>query len=96
MIRLSSMRSNQFMFKICRKSKSKECRLSGNFAKVCICILEGGHMSFLDVDADPRTIWLSLTIHIYIVNYSCSLKWYYILFFIIFLLIIFNIIFDTY
>ena len=50
MIRLS-LRSNKFMFTICRKFKSKECRMSGNFSWVCICILEGGHFSFLNANA---------------------------------------------
>ena len=60
MIRLS-LRSNQFMVTLCRKSKSKKCMVSGSFAWVCICILEGGHFSFLDANADPRMIGLALT-----------------------------------
>jgi hypothetical protein len=37
-----------------------ESRMSGSFAWVCICILEGGHFSFLDADADPGTTGLAL------------------------------------
>ena len=34
--------------------------MSGSFAWVCICILEGGHFSFLDADADPIMTRLAL------------------------------------
>jgi hypothetical protein len=33
----------------------KECRMSGSFAWLCICILDGGHFSFPNADADPGT-----------------------------------------
>ena len=36
--------------------------MSGNFTWVCICILGGGHFSFPDADADPRTTGLALTV----------------------------------
>ena len=35
--------------------------MSGSFAWVRICIPDGGHFSFLDVDADPRTTGLALS-----------------------------------
>ena len=35
--------------------------MSGTFVWVCICILDGGHFSFQDVDADPGTVGLALT-----------------------------------
>jgi hypothetical protein len=57
-----SLRSNQFMFTLSLKSKSKECRMSGSFPWVCICIPEGGHFSFLDADADPGMTGLALNI----------------------------------
>ena len=34
--------------------------MSGSFAWVCICILDGGHFSFPDADADPGTTGLAL------------------------------------
>jgi hypothetical protein len=37
-----------------------QCRVSGRFARVCICILDGGHFPFLDAVADPRSIGLAL------------------------------------
>ena len=55
-----SLRSNQFVFTLCWKSKSKECKMSGSFAWVCICILEGGHFSIPDADADPGMTELAL------------------------------------
>ena len=64
MIRLS-LRSNQFMFTICRKYKSKECKMSDNFAWVCMCILEGGHFSFLGASWREATFhsWMQMQIH---------------------------------
>jgi hypothetical protein len=58
-----SLRSNQFIFTLCRKSKNKECKMSGNIAWVCICIQEGGHFSIPDADADanPGLTGLALT-----------------------------------
>ena len=60
-----SLRSNQCMFTICRKSKSKDSRMSGGFTWVCICIMEGGHFSFLDADANPELTWLALMMFSY-------------------------------
>ena len=34
--------------------------MSGGFAWIYICILDGGHYSFPDVDVDPRTTGLAL------------------------------------
>ena len=36
--------------------------MSGSFAWVCICILDGGHFSFPNADADPGTIGLALNL----------------------------------
>ena len=35
--------------------------MSGSFAWVCICILDGGHFSFPDADEDPGSTGLALT-----------------------------------
>ena len=57
---LFDLRSNQFLFTISQKSKSKECMMSGNLPWVCICVLEGSHFPFMD--ADPRMTGLALRI----------------------------------
>jgi hypothetical protein len=48
------------MFTLCRKSKSKECKMSGSFVWVCICILEGGRFSIMDANADPGLVGIVL------------------------------------
>jgi hypothetical protein len=48
------------MFILSHKSKSKECRMSGSFPWVCICIPEGGHFSFLDANANLGMTGLAL------------------------------------
>ena len=50
MIQLS-LRSNQSMFIVRWKSKSKQCKMSGSFARVNICLLIGGKPLFI-----PRCI----------------------------------------
>jgi hypothetical protein len=42
----------------------KECRMSGSFAWLCICIPEAGHFSFLDSDAYPGTTGLALSTYL--------------------------------
>ena len=37
--------------------------MSGSSPWVCICILEGGHFSIPDADADPGMIGLALTMN---------------------------------
>ena len=36
--------------------------MSDNFAWVCICIMDGGHFSFLDTNANPWTTRLALRV----------------------------------
>jgi hypothetical protein len=45
-----------------KSNQNAESMMSGSFAWVCICILEGGRFSFLDADADLGTTGLALTL----------------------------------
>jgi hypothetical protein len=52
------LRNNRLRFETLRRRK---ILVTNDRAWVCICILDGGHFSFPDADADPGTTRLALS-----------------------------------
>jgi hypothetical protein len=52
-----------------KSNQNAESRMSGSFAWVCICILEGGHFSFLNADAGRGSTGLALRQEIWLMRW---------------------------